>query len=500
MRTREIIIIIGLCLSLLLFGVIAVLDQAVDPTDNTNPNIRENNIPAKTAMMHHLIEGLSTIDKEGRTYIHLDSYDVNELLYSLLPKLDFGSVKARSIYIEESESGHRLCMPVQIFGFKTMLSGEVIMFTEGDNICATVSDLRVAKLPLDEGSLSGVKGMIISMLMEQGIIAYFDGVTLNLTVTREAIGNLIALRYKNDPNLDLINAMYSLIMLKTDSVSIDVASPTDIRILADFGSLGMTEEGRFSGLNAYVTDLLSRGVIGKEHTDLISKYYLNGYSSLTEEEGDAVKQLLSAEIGEEEIASYGGLIERGSLSITQLLISQLDVGNSFTPGFKISDGDINTLMTSLPVIGTVWTMTSYRDGGFAYIAISDVLCDISDDLISISVGLEVNGRVINISAEFATGESPLVAVRGMLVGASVGSIRLDEGEMDLIFGFMCDHLNEDWIYTDREGRTVTLDFTFAFSDSPLLSFLLSSRHIVSSCHRRPTNDGGYINITFRLFG
>jgi len=36
MGIREIIIIVGLVISLLLFGVIATLDQAIDPTDNTN--------------------------------------------------------------------------------------------------------------------------------------------------------------------------------------------------------------------------------------------------------------------------------------------------------------------------------------------------------------------------------------------------------------------------------------------------------------------------------
>lgn len=500
MRIREIIIIIGLSLSLVLFGVIALLDQTIDPSDNTNPVIAEKNTSAKEAMIHHMIDGLSSIDDSGKAYIHLDEYDINELLYSLLPKLNFGSVKARSIYIEERESGHRLCLPVQIFGFKTMLSGDISLYADGDDICARVSDIRVAKVPVDGGVMSGLKGLVLNMLKEQGIAAYFEGNTLNVRMTRENIGDLIANHYKDDPNIDLIKAMYSLIMLKTDSVTMDIVSPTDVTVCVDLGCFGMTDGGKFSGLNEYTEDLLSRGVIGKGQVALVSKYYVNGYTALTEEEQTEIKALLSGEADVDQLASYGGLVERKSISLTSLLLSQFDVGNSFTPGFKISDKNINDMLTSLPVIGTVWQLSSNRDGSCAYLAVSNVYCSISDDLIKINVCLEVNGKILTISVDFVTGESPLVAISGSLDGVFVGNIQLDEADVDLIFGFVCDHLQEGWIYAERESRTVTLDFTSAFSENSLLSFLLSSKNIVTSCRKSLVNDGGFINITFRLFG
>ena len=77
MRVRELIIVFGLVLSLALFGVIALLDAVLDPTDNTDPQIVERDLSGEEAGVIHLVRALSSTDSEGVAHLHLDGYDIN---------------------------------------------------------------------------------------------------------------------------------------------------------------------------------------------------------------------------------------------------------------------------------------------------------------------------------------------------------------------------------------------------------------------------------------
>ncbi len=498
MRVRELIIVFGLSLSLALFGVIALLDAVVDPTDNTDPQIVERDLSGNEAGIIHLVRALSSTDSEGVAHLHLDGYDINELLYAFRSKLSFGPLHARSIYVEKSGEAHRLCLPIALYGFETMLSGDIELYDEGgSDICARISGLRVGKISVDSGLISSLnlKGTIVNMLSEQEIVSFWDGDVLNVRLTRENIGALVAEEIKDDPGAGLINALYSLLMVRTDAVVFDISSPEDVDVTIDLGSFGARQDGSLTGVNSFTSDLLSRGVIGGDKVALASKYYVNGYDRLTAEEQRAITELLSGE----DVSAHKGLIEREKLSLVSLLLTQLESNTGFLrPGFKIADRDINALLSDHELVGTVWQFVDSRDSSCAFMAVREVYTTVSDDLINIHVDLDLNGYVITISVDFHTGESPLAAVTGQLGDTYIGGVKLDKIEVDLVFDFLCTQMNEGWITADKEAGTITLDFTSAFEESPLLAVLLSSPNIVTVCEKSLIS-GGYVQITFKLF-
>lgn len=499
MRVRELIIVFGLSLSLALFGVIVLLDAVLDPTDNTDPQIVERDLSGEEAGVIHLVRALSSTDSEGVAHLHLDGYDINELLYAFRSKLSFGPLRARSIYLEKSGEEYRLCLPIALYGFETMLSGDIELYDEGGiDLCARISRLCVGKMPIDSGLLTSLnlKGTIVNMLSEQEIVSFWDGEVLNVRLTRENIGTLVAEEIKNDPGASLINALYNLLLVRTDAVVFDISSPEDVEVTIDLGSFGARRDDSLTGVNSFTSDLLARGVIGSDRVALASKYYVNGYDRLNAEEQSAITELLSAE---GDISAHKGLIEREKLSLVSLLLTQLESNSGFLrPGFKIADRDINALLSDHELVGTVWQFVNSRDGSCAFMAVREVYTTVSDDFINIHVDLDLNGYVITISVDFHTGESPLAAVTGQLGETYIGGVKLDKSEVDLVFDFLCTQMQEGWIRADKEAGTITLDFTFAFQESPLLASLLSSPNIVTVCEKSLIS-GGYVQITFKLF-
>ena len=499
MRVRELIIVFGLVLSLALFGVIALLDAVVDPTDNTDKGIVERDLSGDEVGFIHLVRALSSTDSEGVAHLHLDGYDINELLYASRSKLSFGPLSARSIYLEKVGEGHRLCLPIALYGFETMLSGDIELYDEGGrDLCARISGLRVGKMPIDSGLLSflNLKGTIVKMLSEQSITASWSEDVLNVRLTRENIGALVSEEIKKDPNASLINALYNLLLVRTDAVVFDIASPEDLNVTIDLGSFGARQDDSLTGVNSFTSDLLTRGVMGRDKVNLASKYYVNGYDRLTAEEQSAITELLS---GEGDVSAHKGLIEREKISLVSLLLTQLENNTSYLlPGFKIADRDINALLSDHELVGTVFQFVNSRDSSCAFIAVREVYTTVSDDFINIHVDLDLNGYVITISVDFHTGESPLAAVTGQLGDTYIGGVKLDKSEVDLVFDFLCDQMKEGWIRADKEAGTITLDFSSAFQESPLLAALLSSPNIVTVCEKSLIS-GGYVQITFKLF-
>lgn len=500
MRIFYPIIVLGLVLSLALFGVIALLDAVVDPTDNTDPEIVRRDLSGEEAGFIQLVRALSSTDENGVAHLKLDAYDVNELLYSFRTKLSFGPLRARSIYIEENGGGYRICLPVSLYGFDTMLSGDLELYDEnGKDLCAGIRGLKIGKASIDSGLLSSlnIKGAIVGALNGQGITAFFEGESLTVRLTRENMGDILADSIKNDPNADLWQAMYSLLMINTNAVVFDVSSPADIDITIDLGFFGGKAEDSLTGVNAFTTDLLSRGVIGRDKVNLAAKYYINGYGRLSNEEKAVIDSLALGDPNT--VSSHAGLIERESLSLVSLLLTQLELNtNLFAPGFKIADRDVNALLSDHELVGTVWQFVNSRDNSCAFVAIREVYTTISDDLINIHIDFDINGYIMTISVDVHTGESPLAAVTGSLGDVYIGETQLGDGEVSLIFDFLCTQLKDGWITADKETRSVTLDFTSAFEENQLLRALLSSPNIITVCEKSLLTDGGFVQITFKL--
>lgn len=503
MRLIESLLATILVLTIMILPVVWAIDQVIDTSDNTDPAIREANTSTEDVAFNMLVEALTGVDEDGIATLELDKGDINELVYSLTSILKFGSIEARSIYIEESKDEYRLCIPASIFGIRTMLSGGFDMFCEDDVIFLRVTDIRVAKARIGSGILSyfNIQGMITDALSKMNIESGFSSDTLTIKLTRENIGSILAMAFADNSNAGLFCAMYNLLMLKTEAVDINIASPIDAAVSIDFNVFGGKSGSELSAVNTYTKDLLDREVISSDDVSLVSEYYVNGYDRLSDDKKTAITDLLAGEQDAEETASYKGIIKREKLSLVSLLVSQFDfnIGDVLLPSFKISDSDINDMLSDLPLIGTIWQFSSSRDNSCVYIAIKDLYTLIEEDRLTVYAEIDINGYVITLDAGFVTGESPLVAITGTLDKVHIGGLQLDETEVDLMIDFLGNHVKQDWICIDGESRAITLDFTSTFEEDGFLGLLLTSGNsVVTTCEKYALKDGGYIQIKFAI--
>jgi len=158
------------------------------------------------------------------------------------------------------------------------------------------------------------------------------------------------------------------------------------------------------------------------------------------------------------------------------------------------------MLSDLSAAGTGIQYANPADSSCVYVVVDRLYCSIADDQIGILIDVDVNGYLLTISAYFTTGESPITAANGSLDRVLLGDYRLSESETDGLFGFLADQLGQDWIFADKEKRTLTLDFTSTFKENQLLCALLSgSKNTTTVCKSSQTHEGGFVQIKFRLF-
>lgn len=476
--------------------------QIYDATDNTDVSIVENAVSTEVALFHQIAEGLSG-ESDGVVTLHFDGYDVNELLYSLTDDMDYGVLKVESMYIESSEGGYTLFAPVKVFGIDSLISGGLKLSESEGVIYAQVEDMKLGRLKTDSGILSflNIKGLITDLLGKYHINSDFEGETLKASLSKEELGELIGELCKDSPERELISAVYGILMLETDAADIVINNPLDFGITVDLSRFGGVRDESYQAVNSYTAELLKNGVITPDKASLMAKYYLNGFERLTDEEKTQVQELLSKTTAEVDITGHGGIMERESISLTDILLDQFKINtDTLAPGFKISDENINSLLTDMPFIATVWQFGSYRTGDCAYLMLQSLYCKIDDDKIDLYLDLNFNGYLLTLKADFLSEESESIAISGVLDSVSFGDHKIGEENTKSLFGYLCSILKEDWIYTELEGMSLTLDFTSIFSDNSILSAILKgSKNITTVCKGNLLTDGGFVNIVFSLF-
>ena len=216
------VIIIALLIAFLLFSLtlgICFPMQIYDGTDDTSISIVEQGVSLEVAAYHHIVEGLQN-EKYGVIEVHLDEYDVNEMLYAISCDMDLGAVKLRSMYIESSDCGYMLFVPIRLFGIDSVISGGLKLYDSDGIIHIEIENVRLGRLKIDSGILSllNIKELITESLSKYYISSYFDGETLKADISREDLGGLISKLNEDSENRGLIDALYGVLMLDTDAV------------------------------------------------------------------------------------------------------------------------------------------------------------------------------------------------------------------------------------------------------------------------------------------
>lgn len=498
---------IGIILLLVIILAVVLFIMIKDDTNNTSKEIVNANVTLEESLNHQIVTGLSEITTTKKATIKLNEHDLNELLYGASKKIDsIGVLKIESMYMELDESKYVLCVPVSVFGVKSLVKGEVALFADSEKISVSVSKLSAGKAGISSGlinkaiALFKLEDKIIEAAKEYYIDATLDGDNLSATITRKNIVKLLKDLTKDSTESSLFEALADIFLVKTNTIVLNINNPLDLNVVVDLSEFDGEVSSKFISAKTKTTDLINSHIINATDAALVLKYYVAGYEYLKDDEKKEIKTLLAKKYNEVQLISETGMVDRVDLNLADVLASQasgLLVGNL---GFKLSDSNLNSVFSKLGVVGTTIGFGSYRTGETAYIIIEKLYTFIENDNIYVMLDLNINDLVLNIKLDLYSQKVNKLDIDANLKSLSIGKYNVDEEDLGLLFGYVCTILDLDWIRCNKEARIVTFDFAKIFEGNEILYNVLSkSKNIETSFNSNLIpSSGGYVSIEFVL--
>ncbi len=425
-------------------GVGALIGTISDDTDNTNREIVERNVPLDDALTHQAVAALKNTSESEAITLRLTEYDMNEILYAVSKNINISGVEIKSIYVEFWSDEYKIFIPVKAFGINSLVSGNLKLYDEGDVIHAEIHDMKIGGLGSDsiKIAISAFKRNIVSALSELHITTEIDGASVYAEITRENLALMIKDLTKESASQGLILAVYDLMMLQTDAVRLNLDVPEECSVVIDLSLFGGFSSEQFESFNPTVSGYVSGGIANTDNLNLVSKYYVNGYERLKDEEKTQIDTAFASIMTHESIVAHLGFIARvGTLENAFNLLIRDPFENVFA-GFlsgsllSISGDSLSDVLGCLDLVGLTIPMVSYRDNSTIYIILQSMSAKLTDGGLKISVLVNANGFVLPVSIELDVGESPLTNIRATLTGISVGTVELRGEDVAFVHSFL----------------------------------------------------------------
>ena len=468
MSKKLIPLIIVLSLLILLgVGVGAFVATVSDDTDNTNEEIAERNVTLENALTHQAVSALKDISDSEAITLRLNEYDMNEILYAVSKNINISGVEIKSIYVEFYADEYKIFIPVKVFGINSLVSGNLKLYETDDVIHAEIHDMKIGKLDSDgiKIALSAFDESIVSALSELHITTEIVDADVYAEISRENLGLMIKDLTSDSSSQGLIVAVYDLLMLQTDSVSLNLSVPEECSVVIDLSLFGGFSSEQFESFNPTVSGYVSGGIANTDNLSLVSNYYVNGYERLKDEEKTQIDTAFASIMTHDEIMAHIGLIARvGTLENAFNLLIRDPFENVFSGFFSgsllnISGDSLSDVLGCLDLVGFTIPLVSYRDNSTTYIIIQSMSATITDGALQIAVSVNANGFVLPISAEFNIDESPLTDIRATLVGISIGTVELLGDDVEFVHDFLRNTLEIAGITFTEENRGIVINVT-----------------------------------------
>lgn len=445
MNKKLIPLIIVLSVFLLIgVGAGALVATIFDDTDNTNKEIAERNVTLEDALTHQAVAALENTSESEAITLRLSEYDMNEILYAVSKSINISGVEIKSIYVEFWADEYKIFIPVKAFGIDSLVSGNLKLYEINEVIHAEIHDMKIGGLDSDsiKIALSAFKGSIVSALSKLYITTDIDGANVYAEITRENLALMIKDLTKESTSQGLILAVYDLMMLETDAVSLNLSVPEECSVVIDLSLFGGFSSEQFDSFNPTVSGYVSGGIANTDNLDLVSKYYVNGYERLKDEEKTQIDSTFALIMTHEEIIAHLGFIARvGTLENAFNLLIRDPFENVFA-GFlggsllNISGDSLSDVLGCLDIVGLTIPMVSYRDNSTVYIILQSMSAKMTDGGLEISASINANGFVLPVSISFNVTESPLTDIRATLTGISVGTVELAGEDVAFVHSFL----------------------------------------------------------------
>lgn len=463
-----------------------------DHTDNTDLCIVEENVSLESVFSYHFVKALQNVAETNKIEVSFNEYEVNQILYAASRNIETQDFKVRSIYTEFLDDGYRLFIPITIKNIETLVSCSLELSEKNNVICAKIKDVKVGNL--HDSTINAIMGIVSRVikneLSKHSIQTEIRNNEIKVLISRETLGDIIDELTDEDPMCDIVSVAYDFLMLQTDAVKLNLSNPQSSSLVIDMKCFGQNKSTRFESFNVTMNELLVSGVANKNNFNTVSKFFVNGYDFLNDNERAIIIEAFSnktTSIGE--ITNYQGFYDRDTTPTSIVDTAQQCVNNYFSgleeivnsiqwweiivPGENIEK--FNQYITNNCVLGLASesTLQSFVDSLNFEGAVMSVMCDINNEVcyfiveetdlrvtdcgLELLVYINVNGFVLPLSLEVNIDNEYANDLSFIVDKICIGNCSMDDCSIKKICGFVGSFLDVEQISIC--GRQIKVNVT-----------------------------------------
>lgn len=245
-----------------------------------------------------------------------------------------------------------------------------------------------------------------------------------------------------------------------------------------FVSADKANSVRWNDIKNNVATVLNNTDLGAEYASVLYKYFINGFSKLTEEEQAPLIGFDFSSIGIDDVENYKGVIidydgeeivdgkiVRPQVSIKANLASQVDQSNC-DPGDVIAtldENELNKTLQSSDSIGSPYVFANKDENGqfkVTTFTVDNMYANIYDNSIKIAVSLSVNGYDTYICMDTHLDSASDLNMTFIIDNLYYGANETSEAFKQEIFQLLFDSFaNDEIVSLDRETQSIKINIT-----------------------------------------
>lgn len=490
-------------------GTVSLLSSLEDHTDNTNQQIIEENVSLESAINYHIVEAMEDVSKTGKIEVKLNEYETNRILYAVSKKIAIPDVHVRSMYVEFLDDEYKLFIPLTVMDIDTLFSCNLSLNEKNNVISAELTDIQIGKL--HKGSIKTALN-IAEKKLKEALAEYFVTAEINdneikATISREDLKRTVDKLTDKEPIHDIVTMAYDIVFLQTNTVKLNLSDPNALSVVVDLICFGGYKSNRFDTVNDTLNNYVAKGIVDESNINLVSKYVVNGYDRLNDEEKNEITAILSSVESEKTITHNIGYFSN-RLSPDKALDIVVDkfAGNYFgglmniinkvtwwkvmfiplyttaknieiahhliatdKPGF-VAKNDLQNLVNSFDVLGITIPIMSDISEQTAHVIVESTNLEIGDNGLYLNVGINVNGYVIPLKIDITLYNKYSDNISFNISNVMLGDFSLSSQQVSTVCHFIAQNVRVSGV--SFSGTYINIDtatLIFTYLDIPFLS-------------------------------
>ena len=448
----------------------------------SEPDYLKDSSEVEFIMNDFISKGLEDSKVDKKVDIVLSEEELSVILKTISNEINktASGITIKTAYVDVTEAKTvNFISYFAVLGFNSSLKGDFDYDIIDKNIVFNIKKISVGNVEFRASYLSSLdlNSYLKEELKDSWIKISVDSNGLTISISLDSLVDSLK-EENNIKDKELFQALLSLVIRNEDIIKV-TESNSDIGINIDLEYLNYDNSVDaalpytidFDDVSRKLEQLLNNNIISIDNINVVGTYLVKGYSKLTDEEKQIIKDIDLSSVGILIKELYQGVIEYEKQTIIDVFTNQY---TGVFSGLKLTEKNWNDILLQEDLVGEMYCFAR-KDNDFykvTYIAVESLFVDINENKLDLYMTVSVNGEslVLNIAADES--ETLGLNIEFSINIVRFGTVKLNDDEIKLLLNYLENNIDEDWIVVNKEANEIDIDFIGVFESSPTLSLIL----------------------------